>query len=155
MGTEIERKFLVISDQWRSQAVGQLYRQGYIVAEPEKTVRVRIVGDRGYLTIKGKTTRITRLEFEYEIPLNNAEQLLDNLCQPPLIEKMRYTLAIGNLVWEIDEFMGENSGLILAEVELENEDQSIAKPDWVGEDVSQDIRYYNANLSKFPFSQWT
>ncbi len=154
MSTETERKFLVIGDGWRSQTTGTLYRQGYLVAEPERTVRVRIAGDRGFLTIKGKTEHISRPEFEYPIPLNDAAELLDTLCLRPLIEKTRYRLASGGLLWEIDEFRGENAGLILAEVELTNPNQVLNLPDWVGAEVSHDPRYYNASLIRYAYSQW-
>lgn len=151
---EIERKFLVVSDQWRTLATGTLYRQGYIPTPDQRTVRVRIAGQQGYLTIKGKTQGIARSEFEYEIPVEDAAQLLDTICDPPLIEKYRYRIPLDGLVWEVDEFLGENKGLIIAEVELEDEAQAIALPGWIGQDVSGDLRYYNSNLAKHPFRCW-
>lgn len=154
MPTETERKFLVIGDGWRSQATGTLYRQGYLVAEPDRTVRVRIAGDRGFLTIKGKTEHISRPEFEYPIPLKDAAELLDTLCLRPLIEKTRYRLESEGFLWEIDEFRGENAGLILAEVELADPNQVLNLPGWVGAEVSQDPRYYNASLIRYSYSQW-
>jgi len=154
MPIEIERKFLVQGDRWRSLANGIAYRQGYVATERGNTVRVRIVGDRGWLTVKGPTTHLSRAEYEYEIPHAEALAMLDTLCQPPLIEKIRHTLELDGLTWEIDEFLGANQGLILAEVELENETQAIALPDWIGAEVSQDPRYYNANLAKVPYRQW-
>lgn len=154
MGTEIERKFLVKGDDWRAIASGQIYCQGYILAEQGKTVRVRIIGDQGYLTIKGPTSGITRSEFEYPIPVDDAQELLQTLCQPPLIQKTRYKIPWGELIWEIDEFFGENQGLILAEVELHDADQAVNLPPWIGAEVSHDPRYYNSNLAKHPFSQW-
>lgn len=154
MGIEIERKFLVKSDSWRSHAVGKVYRQGYLLSDQGRTVRVRVAGDRAFLTIKGPSTGLSRAEFEYEIPPSDAEEILRSLCVSSIIEKTRYKLPIGNLVWEIDEFMGANAGLILAEVELQDEQQAIALPDWIGKDVSGDRRYFNSYLSQHPFSQW-
>jgi adenylate cyclase len=155
MGIEIERKFLVNHDGWRSQAAGTLYRQGYLLADQGRTVRVRIAGDRAFLTIKGPSIGLSRAEFEYEIPPSDAEEMLRSLCVSPIVEKTRYTLPMDHLVWEIDEFMGANAGLILAEVELQDEQQAIVLPDWIGEEVSGDRRYYNSYLSQHPFSQWT
>jgi CYTH domain-containing protein len=152
MGVEIERKFLVKSDRWRDLAPGTLYRQGYIPSE--HTVRVRIAGDRGFITIKGKTEGIARSEFEYPIPIEDANQMLDTLCQPPLVEKYRHKIELNGLIWEVDEFLGENQGLVMAEVELQDANQSIVLPDWIGEDVSHDSRYYNVNLAKNPFARW-
>lgn len=154
MAQEIERKFLLASDQWRPGAEGQLYRQGYLSTDKARTVRVRIIGQRGLLTIKGLTRGISRLEFEYEIPLADATRLLDELCHRPLIEKTRYEIAHAGLTWEIDEFHGDNAGLVVAEVELATEDQDIELPDWVGAEVSGDPRYYNSNLAQHPFSKW-
>ncbi|MDJ0689013.1 MAG: CYTH domain-containing protein [Xenococcaceae cyanobacterium MO_188.B32] len=153
MGTEIERKFLVKGDEWRSLGTGVLYRQGYIPTLGKQTVRVRIVGNTGYLTIKGATVGHSRMEFEYPIPLQDAREMLDNLCSHPLIEKTRYKIRQGDLIWEVDEFMGENEGLIIAEVELQTENQTITLPDWIEREVS-DPKYYNANLAKVPYSQW-
>ena len=152
MGVEIERKFLVKNDRWRGLAPGLLYRQGYIPSE--QTVRIRIAGDQGFITIKGKTKGIARSEFEYAIPVEDAAQMLDTLCQPPLIEKYRHKIALNDLIWEVDEFLGDNQGLVIAEVELENSGQAIALPDWIGEEVSHDPRYYNANLVNHPYSHW-
>ena len=151
---EIERKFLVVNDEWRPLATGTLYRQGYIPTSDERTVRVRIAGEHGYLTLKGKTQGIARSEFEYEIPVEDAAQLLDEICDPPLIEKYRYRIPLDEVVWEVDEFLGENQGLIIAEVELADAAQAIALPSWVGQDVSSDRRYYNSNLAKHPFGRW-
>lgn len=154
MPTEIERKFLVQGDGWRSLGAGQLYCQGYLVAAPEKTVRVRIVGNQGFLTIKGPTQGISRAEFEYTIPVEDARELLQTLCDRPWIEKTRYRIDYGGLVWEVDEFAGDNAGLILAEVELPDDQQTLDLPDWIGPEVSHDSRYFNANLTKFPYRQW-
>jgi adenylate cyclase len=155
MAQEIERKFLVVSDHWRALATGERYRQGYLpTAKPGHSVRVRIAGDKGYLTIKGPTQGLTRAEFEYAIPLSDAEEMLETLCDRPLIEKKRYRLPIDDIVWEIDEFTGENAGLIVAEVELASEDQPFEKPDWLGPEVSGEARYYNSSLVKNPYSRW-
>ncbi len=150
MATEIERKFLVQGDEWRGLGVGVIYRQGYVANINGRTVRVRVVGEQGYLTIKGPTIGKSRAEFEYKIPVEDAEELLETLCDRPLIEKTRYKINIGNLIWEVDEFGGENQGLILAEVELETENQSIDIPHWIGKEVTSDPRYYNVNLVKNP-----
>jgi adenylate cyclase len=154
MAIETERKFLVNGDAWRSLAAGVPYRQGYICAVDGRTVRVRIAGDQGFLTIKGPSIGISRSEFEYPIPLSDAQELLDTLCQPPLIEKVRYRIPVQDLVWEVDEFGGENQGLIVAEVELSDPERAIDLPDWIGAEVSDDRRYYNSNLSRHPFTRW-
>ena len=153
MATEIERKFLVREGSWR-EAAAETYRQGYLSTVKERTVRVRTINDKGYLTVKGISVGASRLEFEYEIPVEEANQLLDDLCEKPLIEKNRYQLESGGLTWEIDVFFGDNEGLIVAEVELQSEDQVLEKPDWVAEEVTTDPRYYNANLIKNPYSSW-
>ncbi|HEY9906400.1 MAG TPA: CYTH domain-containing protein [Thermosynechococcaceae cyanobacterium] len=154
MAIEIERKFLVKGEDWRSLGTGVVYRQGYICAIDGRTVRVRIAGEQGFLTIKGPSSGIARAEFEYAIPVSDAGELLDTLCQLPLIEKTRYHIPWGNLVWEVDEFSGENQGLVLAEVELTDPAQSIDLPDWIGAEVSDDPRYYNSNLAQHPFPRW-
>ena len=155
MGIEIERKFLVNNEEWRSLVnSSKVYRQGYIYTHNRTTVRVRVSGSEGYLTIKGTKTGSVRAEFEYPIPLEDAQEMLETLCDRPLIEKRRYILTQGELIWEIDEFEGENEGLILAEVELSQETQAIDIPDWIYKEVTQDSRYYNANLAQYPYSQW-
>ena len=155
MAQEIERKFLVTNDSWRAAAAGKRYCQGYIATtKPGHSVRVRIAGDQAYLTIKGPSTGLSRAEFEYEIPTGDAGKMLETLCDRPLIEKTRYRLPIGPVVWEIDEFIGENAGLIVAEVELENEAQSVDLPDWVGLEVSGESKYYNQSLVRNPYSRW-
>lgn len=154
MATEIERKYLVVDDAWRSLAAGTVFRQGYLSTVKERTVRIRVVGDRGYLTVKGLTVGAVRSEFEYEIPIADAEQMLNELCEQPLIEKTRYVIELNGLTWEIDRFSGVNEGLVVAEVELEDEDQPIALPEWIGEEVTHDARYFNANLISHPFSEW-
>ena len=154
MATEIERKYLVVDNSWRAAAVGMVFRQGYLSTVKERTVRVRAAGDSGYLTIKGITVGAVRSEFEYEIPRADADQMLDELCEQPLIEKTRYEIEAGDLTWEIDEFAGVNEGLIVAEVELEVEAQEILLPAWVGAEVTDDPRYFNSNLVAHPFSAW-
>lgn len=154
MATEIERKFLVKDDSWRGLGPGSRYRQGYLSTDPERTVRARVVAGKGYLTIKGKTVNAARAEYEYSIPVQDAEAILDELCQRPLIEKTRYQIDYQGLVWEVDEFEGENAGLVIAEVELASADQAVSLPGWIGEEVTADPRYYNANLIANPFSRW-
>ncbi len=154
MGVEIERKFLLNGDQWRKLARGTVYRQGYLCSQKERTVRVRTIDDRGFLTIKGPSVGMSRMEYEYEIPINDALVLLDTLCEKPLIEKKRYVIEFEGFSWEVDEFFGENKGLIVAEIELESEAQPFEKPPWVGDEVSGDLRYFNSNLSKNPYSSW-
>ncbi|MDX1415492.1 MAG: CYTH domain-containing protein [Candidatus Promineifilaceae bacterium] len=154
MAEEIERKFLVKKDEAWQQVEGEVYRQGYLSTVKERTVRVRTIGSEGYLTIKGVTRGATRLEFEYDIPLADARQMLDELCERPLIEKTRRKIEHQGFIWEIDQFFGVNEGLVVAEIELDEEDQSFAKPSWIGAEVTDDPRYFNANLVDNPFSQW-
>ena len=154
MGEEIERKFLVVGDDWRREARAELIRQGYIPTQDARTVRVRRMGDRAYLTLKGPAVGLVRPEFEYPIPLDDAQVILDTLCQPPLIEKYRYRLPLGDLVWEVDEFLGDNQGLVVAEVELTHPDQVVELPAWIGAEVSHDLRYQNSNLARHPFNAW-
>jgi CYTH domain-containing protein len=154
MALEIERKFLLAGDGWRGLAEGIDFRQGYLCADRQRTVRVRIAGDRGFLTIKGATTGASRNEYEYEIPLGEAQAMLDDLCLQPQIVKRRYTIPFDGFLWEIDEFFGLNQGLIVAEIELEREDQSFARPEWIGAEVTGDPRYANAALCVNPFSGW-
>lgn len=154
MPVEIERKYLVRGDDWRALGTGMLYRQGYLSTVPERSVRVRLAGDKGYLTIKGIAVGVSRVEYEYEIPVDEAGELLDHLCEHPLIEKTRYRVECNDLTWEIDEFDGANAGLIVAEVELEKEDQAVTLPDWIGAEVTGDARYYNASLVSNPYTQW-
>ena len=154
MAKEIERKFLVKSDDWKKLATPTFYRQGYLSSTKERTVRVRTVGEKGYLTIKGISTGISRTEFEYEIPVDEANAMLDELCERPLIEKNRSKVVFSGFTWEIDEFFGDNEGLIIAEVELKDENQTVEIPEWIGEEVSGDTRYFNSNLAKNPFKSW-
>lgn len=153
MGKEIERKFLVTGQAWRDLATGILFRQGYLSAVKERVVRVRTMGETAALTIKGITVGATRLEFEYPIPLDEARELLE-LCEQPLIEKTRYKITADGLLWEVDEFHGVNEGLVVAECELTSEDQAFTRPDWVGEEVTADPRYFNSNLIANPFTSW-
>ena len=154
MAKEIERKFLVKGNAWRALAKGTTYRQGYLNSAKERTVRVRTAEDKAFLTIKGLTLGATRAEYEYEIPFDEGKAMLDALAEKPLIEKKRYKIPAGDLTWEIDEFLGDNAGLILAEVELKSEDQAFDRPAWLGDEVTGDTRYYNANLIKKPFTRW-
>ncbi|MBE9198714.1 MULTISPECIES: CYTH domain-containing protein [unclassified Nodularia (in: cyanobacteria)] len=154
MAKEIERKYLLKEDTWRKVAQGSVYCQGYIATKDQVTVRVRIIENQGYVTIKGPSVECSRLEFEYPIPVEDAQEMLNTLCQKPFIEKIRYKVAWGGLIWEIDEFDGLNKGLILAEVELNDANQQIELPPWIGEEVSHDHRYFNSYLVTNPFSQW-
>lgn len=153
---EIERKFLVLSNDFINDAFAQKrIVQGYLSSNPERTVRVRIKGDKGYLTIKGKSSAngTTRLEWEREISVMDAETLL-NICESGIIDKVRYEVKVGHHVYEVDIFSGENEGLVMAEIELESESETFEKPKWLGEEVTNDERYYNAYLSKNPFTRW-
>ena len=154
MGKEIERKFLVKGDTWRENSEGVLFRQGYLSTIKERTVRVRTIDSKGFLTIKGITVGATRAEYEYEISVSDANEMLDSLCEKPIIEKNRTKIEYKGLIWEVDEFFGENEGLIFAEVELDSEDQDIALPEWIGEEVTGDHRYFNSNLIRNPFKNW-
>lgn len=155
MAKEIERKFLVIGDEWKKGAVGTLYRQGYLNSAKERTVRIRTIDDKAFLTIKGLTVSCTRLEFEYPIPHADCVKMLDDLAEKPIIEKTRFKIPAGNgLTWEIDEFHGVNEGLVVAEIELPSEETPFEKPAWLGEEVSSDPRYFNSNLVAHPFTTW-
>lgn len=153
MAWEIERKFLVVADQWRGQAPGVEYRQGYLCRTKGRTVRVRTAADRGFLTIKGEAQGISRPEYEYEIPLVDAEQML-TLCEGFLVEKVRHRVEFGGWVWEVDEFRGLNTGLIVAEIELPRADATFDLPPWVGTEVTSDPRYANSRLSEIPYTRW-
>jgi CYTH domain-containing protein len=153
MGIEIERKFLVVGEAWR-QGEGQHLCQGYLNRDKQRTVRVRLVGEQGWLTVKGVSVGATRAEFEYPIPAEDARQLLA-LCEGPLIEKRRFVVPHGGLLWEVDEFFGDNLGLVVAEVELHTADQAIvSRPDWLGAEVTEDPRYFNSALATLPYSRW-
>jgi CYTH domain-containing protein len=152
LAKEIERKFLVLP-AWRAKEQGEPIKQGYLCRAKERTVRVRLKGEQAYLTIKGMNHGIARLEFEYGIPVSDAEALL-KLCERPLIEKTRYHEEADSLVWEIDVFHGDNDGLVVAEIELPSVDTKFVKPSWAGQEVSDDARYYNSSLSEHPYKEW-
>ena len=154
MAQEIERKFLTKSDAWRSNAIGRFYRQGYLSTVKERTVRIRTIRNQGYITVKGIAKGAARAEYEYEIPVKDANEMLDTLCEQPLIEKMRYEIEHNELIWLVDEFEGVNKGLILVEVELSDENQKIVLPDWVGAEVTGDPNYFNSNLTRNPYLGW-
>jgi len=152
MGTEIERKFQVQGADWR-RGTPVAFSQGYLNPNKERTVRVRIAGDKAFLTIKSLTRGATRAEFEYEIPVVDAEQLLA-LCEGPVIRKHRYVVVYEGSTWEVDEFFGDNAGLVIAEIELTSEDQPFSRPPWLGAEVTHDSRYYNSSLSQHPYREW-
>lgn len=155
MAKEIERKFLLVSEAWRNEIDrSERMVQGYLNDEGPVSVRARIAGPRAWLNIKSRTLGISRDEFEYEIPLADAERMLDHLTTGPVIDKTRHFVRYGGHLWEIDEFHGENDGLLVAEVELEHVDQPFERPAWLGDEVSHDARYYNVSLVKNPYSQW-
>lgn len=155
MPIEIERKFLVDLDKWNVADKGakHLYMQGYILVSPEKTIRVRVADDFGFLTIKGKSEGAARAEYEYGIPKHDAMELLERFCSSH-VSKYRYTVWVAGKVWEVDEFLGANEGLFVAEIELQHADEAFELPDWVGEEVTGIERYYNSALSTHPFSEW-
>jgi CYTH domain-containing protein len=154
MGLEVERKFLVTGDAWRALGEPVFIRQGYLSADPMRTVRVRSAGDRAWLTVKGFNIGASRLEFEYPIPLQDASDMLAGFCDHPLIEKRRTRIPLGEVTWEVDEFLGENLGLVVAEVELRSADQVVALPGWIGAEVTGDPRYHNSKLLAHPFTKW-
>ena len=154
MPQEIERKFLLKNNKWRDYAEDRfVIKQGYLNTDKDRTVRVRVRGNKGFLTIKGRTIGMTRPEFEYEIPVRDAQQLI-RLCEGPIIDKTRYLIPKKDHVWEIDIFRGDNEGLAIAEVELQYPDQKIPKPRWIGQEVTGDPRYFNSNLVKHPYTTW-
>ncbi len=155
MATEIERKFLLANERWRGLGQGLPYCQGYLCSGVGRTVRVRTAADRGYLTIKGPTLGFSRSEYEYRIPLGEARELLDSLCMKPLIEKIRYRIDFAGFIWEIDEFKGENDGLVVAEIELEYAEQEFVMPPWIGQEVTDDPRYRNSSLALNPYRNWS
>lgn len=155
MALEIERKFLVRSDAWRGEVQSrELLRQGYLSSGSRCSIRVRIAGEQAWLNLKAKRSGMTRLEFEYPIPLTDADEILRELCNGPLLEKYRHRTARGPYVWEIDEFLGDNAGLIVAEIELPDEAAQFERPQWLGAEVTEDQRYYNFNLASHPYTQW-
>ena len=154
MGIEIERKYLVKDDTYKNLSKPVLYRQGYMSSDPKRIIRARVYSNRGFITVKSPRVGFTRSEFEYEIPCEDAIFMLDHLCDKPLIEKYRYKVDVGGSIWEIDEFIGVNLGLTTAEIELSNEEQNFAIPEWIGEEVTGDPRYHNSNLVRWPYSMW-
>jgi adenylate cyclase len=155
MAIEIERKFRLLDERWRAEvSASTLLRQGYLANTARASVRVRIAGGQGWLSVKAMSASIARAEYEYPIPLEEAEQMLAGLCQGPLIEKWRHRVVHGPSEWEIDEFLGENAGLVIAELELEAEDQPFVRPAWLGPEVTSEERYYNFRLAQHPYRLW-
>lgn len=155
MGQEIERKFLVNHNKWQQieKPIGNHFRQGYLLTEPNKTIRVRQTSEKGYLTIKGLSVGATRPEYEYEIPWNEATELLDNFAVSEL-SKIRYNIIFEGKLWEVDKFLGGNQGLIVAEIELKSEDENFEIPDWIDREVTSEEKYYNSNLTLNPYKNW-
>ena len=155
MAIEIEHKFLLANDDWRKHVSRSVkYRQGYLSSQASSSIRVRISNEHAWLNIKSATIGAHRHEYEYEIPLTDADEILTNLCRKPLIEKTRYFVTHDQHLWEIDEFEGDNQGLIVAEIELDVIGRSFSKPLWLGQEVTEDLRYYNNNLAVHPYSEW-
>ena len=155
MAIEVEHKFLLANDNWRKQVTRSAdYRQGYLTSEPTSSIRVRTGDNHAWLNIKSATIGTQRNEYEYEIPLEDANEIIDLLCRKPLIEKTRHFISLGKHVWEIDEFRGVNNGLIVAEIELSSAGESFEKPCWLGTEVTHDLQYYNNNLSICPYTTW-
>jgi len=155
LAIEIERKFTIKNESWRKQvSKSQRYIQGYLAGNERTSVRIRVAGESANINIKSATLGIFRQEYEYPIPLQDAEKMLADLCEKPVIDKVRHFVNYANKVWEIDEFNGENEGLIVAEIELNNIDEQFELPDWADKDVSDDKRYYNVSLVKHPFKDW-
>lgn len=155
MAIEIEHKFLLANDDWRKSVQKSVkFRQGYLSSQPTSSIRVRIAGNQAWLNIKSATIGTQRLEFEYEIPLDDAEEILRSLCAKPLIEKTRHFVPNDDNLWEIDEFEGDNDGLIIAEIELPEVGKSFTKPRWLGVEVTHELRYYNNNLVSNPYNKW-
>ncbi|WP_310383895.1 CYTH domain-containing protein [Roseateles sp.] len=152
MGIEIERKFLVVGEAWK-QGDGELISQGYLSRDPARTVRVRVTGDAAWLTIKGQSVGASRAEYEYAIPLADAQQLL-MLCEGPRVEKIRRLVPYAGMTWEVDEFLGDNAGLVVAELELSSAEQRFEVPPWVGPEVTEETRYFNSQLAARPFTTW-
>lgn len=155
MAREIERKFLVTGDDWRSRVTSNsFYRQGYLANTGKCSIRIRVAGEKGFLNIKSATLDIIRTEYEYTVPLEEAEAMLSDFCEGALIEKTRYFVGHEGYTWEIDVFEGRNRGLIMAEIELTHEDESFPLPAWAGAEVSDDPRYYNVYLARHPYAEW-
>jgi len=154
MGKEIERKFLLKNSKWKEGITAAFFQQGYILINENKALRVRLEGNRAHLNIKSSIDGINRYEYEYEIPVSDAVEMLEKLCIKPIIEKNRYIVYFADKKWEIDEFSGENEGLVVAEIELKDENEYFEKPDWLGEEVTFDKRYYNSSLATHPYKKW-
>lgn len=155
MPIEIERKFLLVNDSWRDEVkYNHRIRQGYMGEIDKASVRIRVQGDKANINIKSATLSMRRMEYEYTIPLDEAEEMLDQLCKQPQVDKTRFIVEQGKHKWEIDEFYGDNEGLIVAEIELSDEEEAFEKPHWIGEEVTEDPRYYNVNLIKHPYKNW-
>ena len=154
MAKEIERKFLVKSMVFKSLGIKHYIHQGFLNTDKERVVRIRIIDEESFLTIKGISEGAARMEFEYGIPVQDARFMLEKLCLKPTIEKYRYKVSMEGFTWEVDEFLGDNDGLVIAEIELTSEDQRFPRPDWIGEEVTGDKKYYNANLVKHPYNTW-
>lgn len=155
MPAEIERKFLIDRQRWPEPKTGEHIQQAYLSSQKERVIRLRIAGEVAHLTVKGITTGATRLEFEYEIPVSDARQMISEICEQPVLEKVRYRIPAGRHVWEVDEFLGANEGLLVAEIELEDEAEEFEKPDWIAAEVTDDPRYFNSNLLSHPYSKWS
>ncbi len=153
MAKEIERKFLVKGESWKSFGSLEI-RQGYLSTDKARTVRVRTKGGKAFLTVKGLTEGASRDEFEYEIPFEDGSYMLDKICEHPIVEKRRYLIEFAGKTWELDEFFGDNLGLVVAEIELGSEDEEFSKPDWVTDEVTSDSRYFNSSLIHNPYSKW-
>ena len=155
MALEIEHKFLLANDNWRQEVTRTaFFRQGYLTSESSSSIRVRICNNQAWLNIKSATVGTHRLEFEYEIPLADANKIITSLCRKPVVEKNRHYVTFGQHTWEIDEFEGDNAGLIVAEIELSGIGENFERPDWIGEEVTFDVRYYNNNLVLNPYNTW-
>ena len=156
MAIEIEHKFLLANEDWRRSIQKSVkYKQGYLSSQPTSSIRIRISDNQAWLNIKSATIGTERSEFEYEIPLTDAEEIITTLCGKPLIEKTRHLVPNDHNIWEIDEFEGDNQGLIVAEIELSKIGQNFIRPHWLGEEVTQDLRYYNNNLAVNPYKNWS
>jgi CYTH domain-containing protein len=154
MGIEIEKKYLVTSDQYKMLSSPVYYMQGYLHEDSEKSIRIRVFKNKGFLAIKSSAAGLVRYEYEYEIPSKDAKELLSKYCTKPLIEKYRYIFSYEGLIWEVDEFCGDNEGLVIAEIELDSIDTVFLKPNWIGDEVTDDFRYYNTSLSDKPYKLW-
>jgi len=155
MGIEIERKFVVISDDWKNQVTGNTIRQGYLSTSPDRVVRIRIVNQKAWITVKSSSDGLVRNEWEYPIPADDAKAMLENLCIQPVIEKIRYRIPYEGMMWDLDVFYGENEGLLIAEIELESENQPFALPAWAGKEVTHNRLYHNNHLAQYPYRAWT